>query len=140
MFGVFAGLARVDAETGSLAQLIGNRVDDQYIMINGLKSTQNGAFHAFVATSDTPFVSEPDRPQPRYTLHQIGSDGRLTALRSDSQILVGSPLWAPDASGAVTPSAVEATPQQMLVWVPADARPTVELLKGEFFGEARWGR
>jgi hypothetical protein len=140
MFGVFAGLARVDAENGSLAQLIGNQVDDQYIMINGLMSRQNGAFHAFVATSDTPFVSEPDRPQPRYTLHQIGSERRLTALRADSQILVGSPLWAPDMSGAVIPTAVEATPQQTLVWVPADARPTVELLKGEFFGEARWGR
>jgi len=140
MFGVFAGLARVDADNGTLTRLIGNPMDDTYIMVNGLLPSQNGAFLGFVATSGTAFPSEPDRPQPHYTLHQIDSDGRLTALRSDSQILVGSPLWAPDASGALIPTASEGRPQQTLVWVPADDRPTVELLSGEFSGEARWSR
>ena len=50
MFGVFAGLAQVDAENGTLVQLIGNRVDDTYIMVNGLLPTQDGGFLGFVAT------------------------------------------------------------------------------------------
>jgi hypothetical protein len=138
MFGGFAGLAQVDATSGALTTLFGNKVDDTYIRINGLRPTQNDMFLGFVATADKPFPSEPDSPTPRYTLHEIGLDGRLMALRDDSQLVWGSPLWALDASGVVIPSSDGTSPRHTLVWLPVDGGPSVELLTGEFFGEARW--
>jgi hypothetical protein len=140
MFGGFAGLAQVDATSGALTTLFGNKVGATYLRINGLRPTQNDTFLGFVATADKPFPSEPGSPTPRYTLHEISLDGRLTTLRSDSQFLWGSPLWAPDASGAVIPSGDGTTPRPTLVWAPVDGRPAVELVTGQLFAEARWGR
>jgi len=112
MFGVFAGLAEVDATTGTMTQLVGNRVDNTYIMINGLLRIQNNSFLGFVATSNQPFPSEPDRPEPRYMLHQIDPNGSIKPLRSDSQAMHGRPLWAPDGSGAIIPSGSGTTPSK----------------------------
>lgn len=141
MFGAFAGLARVDAATGTLSVRVGNQVGDSFVAISsGLLEQADGSLLGFVATSATPFASEPEQPQPSFRLHAIGRDGQLTPLRGDSQVLWGPALWAADGSGAVIPSDRGGTPRQVLAWVPADGQPVVELVAGELFGSPRWGR
>lgn len=141
MFGAFAGLARVDAARGTLSVPVGDQVGDSFVAISsGLLEQADGSLLGFVATSPTPFPSEPDSPQPSFALHAIGLGGQLTPLRGDSQALWGPALWAADGSGAVIPSDREGTPRQVLAWVPADGQPAVELVAGELFGSPRWGR
>jgi hypothetical protein len=141
MFGAFAGLAQVDAASGALTTPIGNELNGSYVVLNsGLLPRPDGSLLGFVATSPTPFPSEPEQPQPQFALHGIRLDGQLTPLRSDSQVLWGPALWAGDASGAVILSGEGATPEQTLVWVPADDQPAIELVAGELMGSPRWGR
>jgi hypothetical protein len=140
-FGAFAGLAEVDAMSGALSVVIGKQVDGRYIALNnGLSLQPDGSMLGFVATSPTPFPSEPQQQQPHFTLHAIAPDGQLTPLRGDSQVIWGPALWAADASGSVIPTDGDTTPRQALVWVPADERPAVELVAGELMGSPRWGR
>lgn len=120
---------------------VGKQVNDSFVAISsGLLEQSDGGLLGFVASSATPFPSEPDSPQPRFTLSRIGPDGQLTPLRGDSQVLWGPALWAADGSGAVIPSDRDAEPRQVLAWVPADGQPVVELVTGELFGSPRWGR
>jgi hypothetical protein len=102
MFGAFAGLAQVDAETGVLTTPIGSQLAGGYIVVNsGLLPRPDGSLLGFVATFPTPFLSEPEQPQPQFTLYAIGLEWQLTPLRSDSRVLWGPALWVADASGAV---------------------------------------
>lgn len=141
MFGVFAGLAQVDAATGTLTTLLGNQVSDSSIVINpGLLPRADGTLLGFVATSPTPFLSEPGQPQPSFTLHAIGPDGQLTPLREDSHVVWSAALWAEDGSGAVIQAGEGVAPEHSFVWVPAGDLPAVELAAGELMGAPRWGR
>lgn len=141
MFGVFAGLAQVDAATGALTTLFGNQVGGSSLVVNpGLLPRADGTLLGFVATSPTPFISEPGQAQPSFTLQAIGSEGQLAPLRGDSHVVWSAALWAQDASGAVILSGDGTAPEQALVWVPAGDLPAVELAAGELMGTPRWGR
>lgn len=141
MFGAFAGLAQVDVVSGALSTPIGKQIGDSFVVINsGLLPQPDGGLLGFVATSPTPFLSEPEQPQPSFRLHAIGLDGRLTPLRDDSQLLWSAALWSVDASGAVIVSGEGTAPGQTLVWVPTNDQPAVELATGELMGQPRWGR
>lgn len=142
MFGAFAGLARVGAGDGTITMIVEAEVDGLALSVeSGLFPRPDGSFLGFVATSPTPFRSEPGQPQLSYGLHVIGADGRLALLRDDRQVLWSRALWANDGSGAVVVSGEAGSPHMALIWVPADGAAPVELARGQLLTSlARWGR
>ncbi len=132
------GLWLANAQTGESETLI-DGVDEAgtYTLMAYPHQLSDGMLYSFTTITDNP---DPNNTMP-LTMYRSNPDGSNLEPVRDETYLIGTALWAEDASGAVIEdlTAFEDTAETScpLLWLPSDGSPAVSLDISGY--NLRWG-